>query len=140
MTSRAARLRGVGLLVVTSLVLVIARWLDPDPSGHGTHTQLGLFPCTFYAWTGLPCPLCGATTSFALLADLRLVEGVRNQPFAAALFVVTVGVWWLGLAEAVAPAGRWERLGDAAERHDLQIAVGVLGGLLAGWIYKITIS
>jgi hypothetical protein len=31
------------------------------------HRQLGLPPCTFAEITGVPCPACGMTTSFALL-------------------------------------------------------------------------
>jgi hypothetical protein len=64
----------VGLVGVFS----IAAWLDPyDDQGRArrseTHLQIGLPPCTFRYLTGLPCPSCGMTTSFALLmhGDLR---------------------------------------------------------------------
>src|SRR6185312_12826777 len=46
-------------------MLVVARGLEPDPRGFGTHTQLGLWPCAFRATTGRSCPTCGMTTSFA---------------------------------------------------------------------------
>ncbi len=59
------------------VVLVVAAWIEPDPSGYGTHTQLGLPPCGFLALSGFPCPGCGLTTAFA--------HGVRGQ-------------WWLAAA------------------------------------------
>jgi hypothetical protein len=49
-------------LIATSL------WLRPDVRGFGTHQQLGLPPCGFRAMTGIPCPGCGLTTSFAWMA------------------------------------------------------------------------
>ena len=54
-------------------VFVIAWRLNPyredgTPLRQETHRQLGLPPCTFYEVTGVPCPSCGMTTSFALLA------------------------------------------------------------------------
>ncbi|MGE3821953.1 MAG: DUF2752 domain-containing protein, partial [Isosphaeraceae bacterium] len=55
-------------LVVFASVLVVAfavaSWLEPDPSGFGTHRQLGLPPCHFAWVTGKPCPTCGMTTAF----------------------------------------------------------------------------
>jgi hypothetical protein len=64
-----------GLLAIAAGLLVIfgiASALNPyddegQPRRMETHRQLGLPPCTFYGMTGVPCPSCGMTTSFALL-------------------------------------------------------------------------
>lgn len=42
-------------------------WEDGTARSMETHRQLGLPPCTFKEYAGLPCPSCGMTTSFALL-------------------------------------------------------------------------
>src|SRR5262249_11389862 len=39
--------------------------------------QLGLPPCSFVEATGLPCPSCGMTTSFSLLAHGDVVNSLR---------------------------------------------------------------
>jgi len=69
---------GFGLFVV----FVIAAWLHPyDKSGvantQETHLQLGFPQCSFYRMTGLPCPSCGFTTSFSLLAHGDPVNALR---------------------------------------------------------------
>jgi hypothetical protein len=57
------------VLVVMAVFLTagfgLARSLDPDPRGYGTHQRLGLPECTIQAWFDRPCPGCGMTTSFA---------------------------------------------------------------------------
>jgi hypothetical protein len=65
-----------GILVVMAMFLVAvfatARHIVPyaedgTPLRMASHRQLGLPPCTFAEVTGVPCPSCGMTTSFALL-------------------------------------------------------------------------
>jgi uncharacterized protein DUF2752 len=61
------------VLIALGLVLLfgIAYYLDPYQGGvvwrQEAHTQLGLPECNFKGVTGLPCPSCGMSTSFALL-------------------------------------------------------------------------
>ncbi len=68
----------IGLALALIAVFAVAVWINPyhedgTPLTMASHRQLGLPPCTFYFTTGLPCPSCGMTTSFALLmhGDLR---------------------------------------------------------------------
>jgi len=70
-------------------VLVIARVLTPDPSGFGTHTQLGLPPCFFLQLTSLPCPACGLTTSFAHMARFEITSALRANVLGLPLFLLT---------------------------------------------------
>jgi len=65
-----------GALVLFALgfatVFYIATLVKPyDAAGHplrmSSHTSLGMPPCRFKEMTGMPCPSCGMTTSFALL-------------------------------------------------------------------------
>ena len=63
------RRESAAALLGTAAVLAVARALNPDVSGYGTHEQLLLLPCLFRLLTGLACPFCGMTTSFALMAD-----------------------------------------------------------------------
>jgi hypothetical protein len=77
----------LGIAASLSVVFLIAWRLDPyerDEEGRAlaprrqeTHRQLGLPPCTFYSTTGLPCPSCGMTTSFALLMHGDLINSLR---------------------------------------------------------------
>jgi len=83
--------RGEGILLgllftVSVFLLTIGFMLDPDPSGHGTHTQLGLEPCGYLLRTGRPCFLCGATTAFALAAHGRIPTALWTHPLGALLF------------------------------------------------------
>ncbi len=72
-------------LVVIALGLIgvfaIAIALDPYKDGKvwlaETHRQMGLPPCTFKDITGLPCPSCGMTSSFALAIRGDLVNSLQ---------------------------------------------------------------
>lgn len=120
-------------------VLGLARWLEPSVQGHGTHTQLGLPPCTFWSLTGVPCPLCGGTTTFSLMAHGHVLEAFVTQPFAALLFVLTLGLLGVAGAEAIVPTGRWRRLSARVAPYEAWLAGGFLLAMMAGWTYKIAV-
>lgn len=131
--------RACALVLVLGLgsVLGLAGYLDPSPLGHGTHQQLGLAGCSFLTLTGYACPMCGATTTFALMADLRWLEGFLNQPFAALLFCVTVCTFILSLWEVVQPRQRWSRVLGWLEPWELRVALGALAVMSFSWFYKL---
>ncbi len=132
--SPALRNRLVSLVVggPAWAVLAVARSLSPDPAGHGTHKQLGLGTCSILAATGVPCPVCGMTTSFTHMAHLEPLGAVVAQPFGALLFLGTLAV-----AELARPQDRWIRLWDWTLDRERWIAGALFGGLALGWIYKV---
>lgn len=75
---------GLGVLIL----LILARCLEPDPSGMGTHQQLGLPACTSVALFGIRCPGCGMTTSWSLLLRGRLVEAFSANCGGALLAII----------------------------------------------------
>jgi len=91
--------------------------LRPAADLVGTHTQLFLPPCLFLKITGVPCPTCGMTTSFALLAHGQLWRSIIAHPLGAlAYFYIAVLTLLMGGAtilrrgvEAVVSA-RWTQL------------------------------
>jgi hypothetical protein len=93
---------GRWLLLAWSLFLLcgfaLARSVEPDPRGYGTHQRLGLPPCTFRALFNLPCPSCGMTTSFAHLTRGHLAEAIEANAGGALLALVCAAqipwCWW----------------------------------------------
>jgi hypothetical protein len=92
----------VGLVLGWLAVFAVAALLDPyDEKGAArqteTHRQLGLPSCTFKKLTGLPCPSCGMTTSFALLVRGDLWHSLRANfaGTALALFGLAFIPWAL---------------------------------------------
>jgi len=73
---------------MASLLLLVARLLQPAPERVGTHLQIGLPPCAFLHLTGIPCPSCGLTTSVAHAARLHFYEAVITQPFGLVVFLI----------------------------------------------------
>jgi hypothetical protein len=131
------RFVGAVLFAPTAVVLGIATQLTPSPLGVGTHRQLGLGQCSFLSLAGIPCPMCGMTTTFTHLAHLDPVRGALTQPFGVVLFLLTVGGLLLGALELVAPRGRWRAIARWIERRETAVAAFLLIGLVAGWTYKI---
>jgi hypothetical protein len=92
----------VGLALGLAAVFAVAGWLDPyDENGAPrrleTHRQLGLPPCTFYTVTGVPCPSCGMTTSFALLVRGDVPNSLRANAVGTllAVFCLLLAPWCL---------------------------------------------
>jgi len=131
-----ARASSTFLATGTGGVIATAAWLQPASEGHGTHLQLGLGTCSFLQLTGQPCPMCGATTTFTLMAHLRPLEALVNQPFAASLFLLTVGVFAVSLAEVIDPRGRWGRIVAWLEPREGLLATLFLAAMIGGWAYK----
>lgn len=77
------------VIAIATATLGLARYLQPSARGFGTHEQLGLPACTFLTWTGIPCPSCGLTTSFAYAAHWHWWESFLAQPFGLLAFCLT---------------------------------------------------
>ena len=99
--SLAGRLIALGIALACLGVLVQAARLAPSPSGMGTHLSMGLGRCTFLERTGLPCPSCGMTTSFAWFTRGNLAASLYVQPMGTLLAVAAAVTVWAGAYIAV---------------------------------------
>ena len=133
------RLVGTALFFPSAAVLGTAIHLSPDPSGMGTHKQLGLSECGFLSLTQLPCPMCGMTTTFTHLAHFQIIEGVVNQPFGLILFSGTVVAAVVGGLDLILARGRWRSVLSWLEQRESIVASVLILGMLFGWIYKIAL-
>ncbi len=95
----------IGLALALIGVFAVAAWIKPynddgSPRTMATHRQMGLPPCTFYITTGLPCPSCGMTTSFALLMHGDLMNSLRANAVGTLLagFCLLLIPWCLASA------------------------------------------
>ena len=113
----------------------VARWLDPDPRGHGTHEQLRLPPCSFVLLFGRRCPTCGMTTAWANLARCQLGAALRANVAGALLgLLALVAVPWLGLS---AWRGRW--LGWTPDgTMAFWVAMAVCAVALIDWVVRLS--
>lgn len=136
--ARASRIEQIfwGIILCGCLVvLALAGFkLSPDPTGVGTHQQLGLPPCGFIAMSGgYPCPSCGYTTTFTLAAHGRPLDAIANQPFGFVVFCLAV------LAVPCGALAFFKRVSlfGATERWPwVRIFAGLLLGWLGAWLYK----
>ncbi|MEC7985341.1 MAG: DUF2752 domain-containing protein [Myxococcota bacterium] len=138
-SNKTDRLIALGIFIPTAIVLGLAMYLKPDPSGMGTHQQLGLSPCGFLEYTALPCPMCGMTTTFTHLAHLQIVEGVLNQPFGLVLFLLTLFSCVVSFVELFFPRRRISRFLNWLGPYEFRLALFFFVGMILGWIYKIIV-
>ncbi len=130
------RLVGAGIGLPSMTVVGIATWLTPSAAGYGTHLQLGLKECTVMHFTGWPCPMCGMTTTFALMAHLRPVDALFTQPFGVVLFSLTFLGAVVGLVDMISGRGLWRSALAWVAPRERRIAAGLMIGLVGGWMYK----
>jgi hypothetical protein len=123
---------GLGLTTVFGIAL----WLNPyGPDGSArrmeTHRQLGLPPCTFYALTGVPCPACGMTTSFALLVRGDVGNSVRAN--AVGTLLAAFGLVLIPWCVVGALSGRLPLI-RSPERALTAVVLVFLGLMLLRWV------
>ncbi len=115
-------------------LLVMARNLEPDPRGFGTHEQLGLTPCTFQELTGHVCPMCGGTTAWAHLLRGELMQAsIANLGGMLLCVAVVIGSPWMLL---VAMWGRWPIV-QPTLRPLLVLASAWLAVVVLDWLRRL---
>lgn len=123
---------GAGCVIL--MVFGLACWLTPNPSGFGTHQQLGLPECSFRQLTGLSCPHCGMTTSLCLLVRGQLALALRANPSGIVLggLLLLLLPWCF----AVSLKGRWLVTNDPMS-HLIQGLLGYLAISGLFWLARL---
>lgn len=130
------RLVALGVSLACLAVLVTAVWITPSRAGVETHRQLGLAECQFLRTSGLPCPSCGMTTSFAWFARGNIVASLYVQPMGTLLATAAACAFWAGLYIAITgkPVHRLMRLMPSVYYVLIPMGIGI-----AAWAWKIFI-
>ncbi len=122
---------GFGLLTL----LIVAKFLTPNPMGLGTHQQLGLPPCTVRFFFGVRCPSCGMTTSWASLLDGDVVGSLNANCGGALLCLISI---------VTVPVTLWMTWTGRGSNHGWFVKFGLVGMLTAlvisliDWVVRLT--
>ena len=135
---RLARwVRGMLVLIAAGFATIfgVALWINPDdadgtPRTMATHTQLGLPPCNMVELTGKPCPACGMTTSFALLAHGDVPNSLRANWAGTVLALLLAALVPWAVASAIRGRYYFIRSGEALTTV---IVFGLLALMLGRW-------
>jgi hypothetical protein len=132
----------VGAALGMAAVFAVALWLDPYQADGAarrmeTHRQLGLPPSTFYLTTGLPCPACGMTTSFALLVRGDVLNSLRANAVGTLLaaFCLLFIPWSLTSAAAQRPL-----FIRSMERAFTLVVIGFLVLMFLRWVIVLSLG
>ncbi len=118
------------------LVFLIAARLTPDPRGWGTHEQLGFTPCRTTTLFGVPCPFCGMTTAFCLMAHGKPIDALVAQPAGAIAFVLCAIAFVISIGLGM--TGWWPVI-PITSRHIRLVCFIGLALVAFAWAYKIII-
>lgn len=118
-------------------VLVTAASIEPSGAGVGTHKQLGLQSCALLDRTGIPCPSCGMTTSFAWFVRGNLFASLYVQPMGTALALAAACTVWGGayIGFTGRPIHRLVTLFPAT-----RLLLVILGLFIGAWGWKLLIQ
>jgi hypothetical protein len=127
------RLKAAGITLSGLALMLLARSIEPDPQGFGSHQQLGLPECGFYQRTGYPCPTCGMTTAFAYMVRGRPIQAFITQPAGALAALACLGLTIL--AGYTALTGKKIRV---AVPHGFGLKIGLLMFITAllSWLWR----
>lgn len=128
------RAQYIALMCLSGVLLTTARILSPSPNGLGTHQQLGLPPCFFHQMTGIPCPTCGMTTSFAHTVRLHFYDAFIAQPFGLLACLITMALIPLS-ALMMRRRVPWMKMLTMRGSNTVMYVLIVL--FFAAWVYKI---
>jgi len=131
------RALAAGLALLFLALLVAARLIQPDPRGLHTHEQLGLRPCYMAKYLHLPCPLCGATTAFSLMAHGAAWPAFRCQPTGALAALACAAAFGLSAMFALTAWFPHALFSAFATRSMVVLAAATV---LMAWIYKILVT
>jgi hypothetical protein len=132
-----ARLVALAVAALAVAPLVIAVNLRPSPSGVGTHLSMGFQRCAFLTQTGLPCPSCGMTTSFAHFVRGQWLASLYVQPGGFFLALLCGALFWAALYMAIT-ARPIHRLVNQLPGGIKTLPI-VLGFFILAWGWKIFI-
>lgn len=115
-------------------LLVTAANLSPDPSGLGTHHQLGLHPCLMRQVVGIRCPSCGMTTSWAHMTRGNVVAAFKAN-CGGALLALMAAIGGPALVVSAVLGRGWPLVPNITWVATL-LAI-VLGVTLLDWSYRL---
>lgn len=114
----------------------LARSLQPNSAGLGTHQQLGLPPCSMRLLLGIRCPGCGMTTSWAYFARGEWSASLQTSAGGFLFAVFALGVAFVALRTlftATAP-------GERTQLWFAITAAGIFTVSLLQWLQRITLG
>lgn len=122
------------LAIGCATMLGLGVWMNPDPSGHGTHTQIGLPVCGWKMALDYPCATCGMTTAVAHAAHGQFWSSIKAQPFGFLVALAAGVAFWICLHGAIT-GSRVDRILWRVLRPRALTVGGIL--FAAAWGYKI---
>lgn len=101
-------------------------------------TGLGFVLCWFKNLTGLPCPGCGLTRSFACISHLHFGEALHYHPFGPVIYAVAL----TSVAAKIAGEARRARIAALFDRHRRLVGAiywGLVGSFIAYGLVRLAL-